>query len=195
MGSRVGRENRKIPPALNAFSASYTFLATVHEMWNAWSKSIDSTRELGRIVRRHSRGFDRQQDDLRNAPEPSLAINAVNGYLFCNGSQSKDKQVRAHSTSAKCQRCRIPRPYEPIPETGLPHCPRVHWLSLAVCDLGSGIGMKCYPEFRYAAPSASSRAVGNPPWPNLSPSTIGTVDRSRILQVAEWLFPEPCPFI
>ena len=36
----------------------------------------------GQLNQRHSQGSDLQQDDLRNAPEPGLAINTVNGCYF-----------------------------------------------------------------------------------------------------------------
>ncbi|HMP80130.1 MAG TPA: hypothetical protein PKD54_11810, partial [Pirellulaceae bacterium] len=48
--------------------------------------AVRSTKHgtLGRVDLRRSQSFDRQQDDLQNAPEPGLAINTVNGYLFSN---------------------------------------------------------------------------------------------------------------
>ena len=49
-------------------------------MYSAWSKSFDKTRKFGRIDPRPSEGFDLQPNDLRNAPEPSLATNTVNGH-------------------------------------------------------------------------------------------------------------------
>ena len=66
-----------------------------------------NTRKLGRIDLRHSQGFDLQQDDLRNAPDPSLAMNTANGYklsptIFCRSrSQELPRFVAGGTTKTR----------------------------------------------------------------------------------------------